>query len=106
MKEKIFKFIKNDNETDSEVEEISSSNYRSLTDVLTKPQKILGSSEDRNLDIKRIDDRHQRCRVHVTHQKILFNDDECELLMIRDISAQTDLIKAQEKNSLLNQLSS
>lgn len=74
--------------------------------MFTKPIKILGSSKNKNLDIKRIDDQHQRCRVNVTHQKILFNDNECELLMIRDISAQTDLIEAQQKNSLLNQLSS
>lgn len=51
-------------------------------------------------------DETKRRKLILTSQKILFKGNECQILTIRDISAQKELKKSEEKNSLLNLLTS
>lgn len=44
--------------------------------------------------------------ISVTHQTLMFNDSECQVMMFRDITSQAELRIAQEQNQMANLLMS
>ena len=76
----------------------------SLLDLLLNPE-LLGTSQEIVLKIKQISTDEKRV-VHLTHSQMRFNDMECLILTIRDISAQQNLERAEQKNNLLHLLTS
>ena len=67
-------------------DEEASLDYTSLWDVLLDP-KFLEHTETSAI-LKQIRNRHETRNVHLTGGKILFNDTECQILTIRDVSAR------------------
>ena len=76
----------------------------SLEELLLNPD-LLGELKECVLKIKKIS-TGERCVVQLSHSQMLFNDMDCQILTIRDISAQQNLEIAEEKNNLLHLLTS
>ena len=45
-------------------------------------------------------------RVNLTHEQMVFNEKECQILTIRDVSAQHNLMEVKRENQLLNLVTS
>ena len=71
--------------------------------MLSRPA-LLGDGQEMVVQMKSLS--NEKRNVILIHQKMLFDDKECQILTIRDTSANFKLKKATEKNNLMNLLTS
>jgi len=95
MEELRFKIKAENNLSDDSAEEFEETEMKSLQNILKDP-KLLGKTSNIEGVVK--SSSGEKKRVLLTHQNMLFNDKECQILTIRDTSASHNLKKANEQN--------
>jgi signal transduction histidine kinase len=47
------------------------------------------------------DSQKEKLKIQISHQKLIFNDQECNIVKIRDITASEKLKKVKDQNKLM-----